>query len=87
MIEHCIDIDTSKDHTYRYGSRREDCQGQKAMSGVRYAMIIHRTMGCADESATDEEQAEKILYFNPSGECFFGDCKIRSKLDMTILSI
>ena len=32
---------------------------------VQFAFIIHRGMGCDDESATDEEQAEKIMFFHP----------------------
>ena len=36
-------------------------------SAVKYAMILHRQMGCADESSTDDEQAEKILFFYPKG--------------------
>jgi hypothetical protein len=32
---------------------------------LRFAFIVHRGMGCDDESATDEEQAEKILFYYP----------------------
>ncbi len=33
--------------------------------GLQFAFIIYRTMGCSDESSTDDEQAEKILYHYP----------------------
>jgi hypothetical protein len=32
---------------------------------VATAVIFDRTLGCADESATDAEQGEKILYYYP----------------------
>jgi hypothetical protein len=32
---------------------------------LQFAFIVHRGMGCDDESATDEEQAEKILFYYP----------------------
>jgi hypothetical protein len=32
---------------------------------VQFAFVVHRGMGCDDESATDEEQAEKILFYHP----------------------
>jgi hypothetical protein len=32
---------------------------------LQFAFIIHRGMGCDDESATDVEQAEKILFYYP----------------------
>jgi hypothetical protein len=38
------------------------------MSGTGYIknlVIFNRRLGCTDESATDEEQAEKILYYYP----------------------
>lgn len=38
------------------------------LSSVKYAFIVHRGMGCDDESATDDEQAEKILYYYPETE-------------------
>lgn len=34
-------------------------------SSLKFAFIVHRDMGCADESSTDEEQAEKILFSYP----------------------
>ncbi|KAJ1433649.1 hypothetical protein B484DRAFT_84180 [Ochromonadaceae sp. CCMP2298] len=34
-------------------------------SAVRYAIVLHRGLACSDESATDEEQAERVLYFYP----------------------
>lgn len=38
-----------------------------ASNATQFAFIVHRGMGCDDESATDEEQAEKILYYYPEG--------------------
>ena len=35
-------------------------------SGVKFAMVVHRGMGCTDEASSDAEQAEKILYFHPT---------------------
>lgn len=32
---------------------------------LKFLFIVHREMGCADESSTDEEQAEKILFSYP----------------------
>jgi hypothetical protein len=32
---------------------------------VRYAIVLHRGLACSDEAATDEEQAERVLYFYP----------------------
>ena len=28
-------------------------------------VVLHRTLGCSDESSTDEEQGERILYYYP----------------------
>ena len=39
-----------------------------SLSSLKYVFIVHRIMGCDDESATDEEQAEKILYYYPESE-------------------
>jgi hypothetical protein len=35
-----------------------------AMS-VSQLVAFHRRLGCDDESSTDDEQAERILYFHP----------------------
>ncbi len=35
------------------------------MDYLIHFIIIHRGLGSADESSTDEEQGEKILYFYP----------------------
>ena len=32
---------------------------------IKFMIILNRAIGCDDESATDEEQAEKILHFYP----------------------
>lgn len=33
---------------------------------LKYLIVIHRGLSCVDESATDIEQSEKILYFYPN---------------------
>ena len=35
------------------------------MIGIKSAIIIHRNLAVEDESASDLEQAEKILFFYP----------------------
>jgi First Longin domain of INTU, CCZ1 and HPS4 len=35
------------------------------VNNINFFIIIHRQLGCPDEAASDEEQAEKILYFYP----------------------
>lgn len=40
---------------------------EMSSNATQFAFIVHRGMGCDDESATDEEQAEKILYYYPEG--------------------
>jgi hypothetical protein len=35
------------------------------MMGIKSTMIIHRNLAIHDESASDLEQAEKILFFYP----------------------
>lgn len=32
---------------------------------IKNLVVFDRRLGCTDESATDEEQAEKILYYYP----------------------
>eukprot|EP01038_Epipyxis_sp_PR26KG_P009333 gene9333-12576_t len=32
---------------------------------IQYLIVIHRKLGCNDEAASDNEQAEKILYYYP----------------------
>lgn len=36
-----------------------------AIPNVVHAIIFDRKHGCLDESATDEELAEKILFYHP----------------------
>ena len=37
----------------------------ESLSQVLLCIIFHRQLGSNDESATDEEQGEKILYYYP----------------------
>jgi hypothetical protein len=46
---------------------------------VQHAIIINRKMGCNDESSSDTEQAEKILYYYPEETSI--DCQL-TKINM-----
>ena len=42
-----------------------------ATSNISQVVIFHRDLGCSDESSTDEEQGERILYFFPRETSLF----------------
>ena len=41
------------------------------MESLTNVIIFHRKLGCIDESATDEEQGEKVLYFYPETSLYW----------------
>jgi len=41
------------------------------MDSLTHLIIFHRKLGCIDESATDEEQGEKVLYYYPKTSLYW----------------
>lgn len=41
------------------------------MDSLTHLIIFHRRLGCIDESATDEEQGEKVLYYYPKTSLYW----------------
>ena len=37
-------------------------------TGLEAALLYHTQLGCADESATEEEQLEKVLWYHPESD-------------------
>jgi hypothetical protein len=43
---------------------------------IKNLVVFNRRLGCTDESATDEEQAEKILYYYPERTSLYMQVRI-----------
>lgn len=42
---------------------------------IKNLVVFDRRLGCTDESATDEEQAEKILYYYPEDTSLYSQVR------------
>ena len=42
---------------------------------IKNLVVFNRRLGCTDESATDEEQAEKILYYYPEDASLYSQVR------------
>ena len=54
------------------------------MESIANVIIFHRKLGCQDESATDEEQSEKILFYYPNTSLYW---QVSAHIDQRQFSI
>ena len=55
------------------------------LPSVSTCIVLDRRLGCADESATDEEQGEKILYYYPPNITL--DQQVSVMIDFSLFNI
>jgi First Longin domain of INTU, CCZ1 and HPS4 len=49
------------------------------------AVVFHRRLGCADESSSDDEQSERILFYYPTDTSVFGQLSRLSMIESLIV--
>lgn len=56
--------------------KSEEWSGMSVGAGyIKNLVVFNRRLGCTDESATDEEQAEKILYYYPEDASLYSQVR------------